>query len=130
MAPTADLASMIAQRAADLTPDDRTDSAELLETGRRGTARITSAQDVGKTIGDLGLAEPGDEEWDDSLFVFGLQVKIPGRASYAVQVAQRIPDDLVGTVGPGAEVKVAVDRDDPEHRVAIDWPSFRTGRSV
>jgi hypothetical protein len=32
-----------------------------------------------------------------------------------------VPDELVGRVGPGLRVDVAVDRDNPTTEVAIDW---------
>jgi hypothetical protein len=40
---------------------------------------------------------------------------------YAAQVLHRVPDEYVGKIGPGLEVEIAVDREDPEHQVAIDW---------
>ena len=116
-----DLASAVAA-----IPSERRGSAdELLRSGRRATARITSVQDVGKTVGELGLAERTSEKWDDSLMLFGLDVKVPGRTVYSMQVMHFVPDDLVGKIGPGLEVPVAVSRDDPEHDVAIDWTAWR-----
>lgn len=108
-------------------PSERRGSADaLLQSGRRATARITSTQDVGKTLGELGLAERTSEKWDDALMLFGLDVKVPGRSPYSMQVMHFVPDDLVGRVGPGLEVPVAVSRDDPEHDVAIDWAAWRS----
>jgi hypothetical protein len=119
-----DLAAAIAA-----IPSERRGSADdLLRSGRRATARITSLQDVGKTLGELGMAERTSEKWDDSLMLFGLDVKMPGRQAFSMQVVHFVPDDLVGRVGPGLEVPVAVGRDDPEHDVAIDWTAWR-GRS-
>ena len=110
-------------------PSERRGSADdLLRSGRRATARITSLQDVGKTLGDLGLAERTSEKWDDALMLFGLDVKLPGRSVYSMQVMHFVPDDLVGRIGPGLEVPVAVGRDDPEHDVAIDWTTWRARR--
>jgi hypothetical protein len=107
-------------------PSERRGSADaLLASGRKATARITSTQDVGKTLGELGMAERTSEKWDDSLMLFGLDVKVPGRQVYSMQVMHFVPDDLVGRIGPGLEVPVAVSRDDPEHDVAIDWAGWR-----
>ncbi len=77
-------------------------------------------QRMGELV-DLGLADEGDAGWEDDLFLIGLDVKLPGRDPYPAQILHRVPDAMVGLVGPGREVEVAVDRDDPEHQVAIDW---------
>jgi hypothetical protein len=50
-----------------------------------------------------------------------MAVKLPGRSEYDAEVAHRVPDRLIGRVGPGVEVEIAADRDDPERSVAIDW---------
>ncbi len=94
-------------------------AADLLRTGRRGTGRLTSVADVGE-IGELGLAGDDRELEDDRLYVIGLDVKLPGRSPYPVQLGHRVPDRLIGRVGPGLDVVVAVDRDD-DGSVAIDW---------
>ena len=85
----------------EIPPDRRNLAAETLARGRRGRATITLMQRMGELV-DLGLA---DEGWD----------------TYPAQILHRVPDALVGRIGPGREVEVAVDRDDPEHQVAIDW---------
>ena len=48
-------------------------------------------------------------------------MKLPGRAAYPVSVVHWVPASQVGKTGAGREVVIAVDRDDPEHQVAIDW---------
>lgn len=100
-------------------PEPPQDAADLLRSGRRGTARLTSVADVGE-IGELGLAGGDRELEDDRLYVIGLDVKLPGRSPYPVQIGHRVPDRLIGRIGPGLEVQVAVDRDN-DHSVAIDW---------
>jgi hypothetical protein len=96
-------------------------AAELLRKGRRGTAVITSMQDIGD-LSDLGVIEEGAEGDDDRAFLIGLDVKLPGRSSYAATTGHRVPERLLGKVGPRTEVDVAVDRDD-DQQVAIDWSS-------
>ena len=94
-------------------------AAELLRTGRRGTAVITSVEDIGD-LSDLGVVEEGAEGDDDRAFMIGLEVKLPGRSPFDAQVAHRVPERLVGRIGPRTSVEVAVDRDD-DADVAIDW---------
>lgn len=98
------------------------DSQELLETGRRATAMIVSMEDAGD-MSELGLVEIGAPGDDDRLMVIGLDVKQPGLDSYEVRVAHRVPEHLLGRVGPRTRVDVAVDRGD-EQAVAIDWNSI------
>lgn len=100
-------------------PEPPESAAKLLRTGRRGTARVTSVADVGE-IGELGLAGGDRELEDDRLYVIGLDVKLPGRSPYPAQIGHRVPDRLIGRVGPGLEVQVAVDRDN-DQSVAVDW---------
>jgi hypothetical protein len=104
----------------EIPPDRRNLAAETLARGRRGRATITLMQRMGELV-DLGLADEGDAGWEDDLFLVGLDVKLPGWDTYPAQILHRVPDALVGRIGPGREVEVAVDRDDPEHQVAIDW---------
>jgi len=72
----------------------------------------------------LGLVEVGAPGDDDRLFIIGLEMKQAGLAPYEVRVAHRVPERLLGRVGPRTRVDVAVDRDD-DHAVAIDWESVR-----
>ncbi|MEX0826653.1 MAG: hypothetical protein WD184_07905 [Acidimicrobiia bacterium] len=94
-------------------------AAELLRKGRRGTAVIRSATDSGD-ISDLGLVDSTDAGRDDRIYVFDLEVKLPGRSPYQARVGHRVPERLYGKVAPGMEIEVAVDRDN-DQEVAIDW---------
>jgi hypothetical protein len=100
-------------------PEQRLRPDDVLARGRRGIATVVSARTLG-TLEDLNLAEmehdPGDE-----MFVFELEVKLPGRDPYLATVIHGVPVRLIGRVGPGLELPVAADREDPEHRVAIVW---------
>ncbi len=94
--------------------------ADLLARGRRTRATIASMRRMG-TLGDLGLTDRSDDRWDDELFLMELEVRRAGLDPITARVLHRVPDHLVGRVGPGLEVPVAVDRDHPEREVAIDW---------
>jgi len=116
-------AAELAEAVRDLPPEQRGDAAALLAHGRRATARITGARAVG-TAGDLKLVPAGDPRAGDEMLLLDLEVKIPGRDPYPASVLHRVPSHLLGRVGPGLEVQVAVSRDDPEHDVAIDWEAL------
>lgn len=106
-----------------LTTKGIRDAEDLLSAGRRGTAVITSMEGVGDMF-ELGLAEIATSGDDDRLFTIALEVKQAGMAPYEVRVAHRVPERLLGRVGPRTRVAVAIDRDD-DHAVAIDWSSVR-----
>ncbi|HEX5631468.1 MAG TPA: DUF3592 domain-containing protein [Acidimicrobiia bacterium] len=94
-------------------------AAELLATGKQGNAVITAMQDMGD-ISDLGLQESSAPGADDRVFLIQLEVKLPGRDPYTATIGHRVPEHLVGKVGPRTEVVVAVGRGD-DQEVAIDW---------
>ena len=96
-------------------------AAELLTSGKRGTAIITAMQDMGD-ISDLGYVAGDAPNADDRMFLVQLEVKLPGRAAYPATVGHRVPERLVGKVGPRTAVDVAVGRDD-DQEVASDWDS-------
>ncbi len=107
-------------QAAGVQPGQMKRADELLRKGRRGTAVLTSVTDAGE-IGDLGFDVDDPELADDRLYLIEMDVKLPGRSPYPVRVGHRVPDRLIGRVGPGLEVQVAVDRADEQRAVAIDW---------
>ncbi len=98
---------------------------ELLSTGRRVSARLTAVQDAGD-MSDLGLVPDAAPGSDDRLFLITLDILRPGMDPQSVTVGHRVPERLVGRIGPGAEVEAAQDRDDPT-AVAIDWDAFDPG---
>ncbi len=98
------------------------DLEDLLHTGRPASAMITSMEDAGD-MSELGLVEIGRPGDDDRLFIIGLEVKQAGLDPYEVRIAHRVPERLVGRVGPRTRIGVAVDRDN-NHAVAIDWDSI------
>jgi len=52
-----------------------------------------------------------------------LEVKLPGRDPYNATIGHRVPERLVGKVGPRTAVDVAVGRGD-DQEVAIDWDAL------
>jgi len=106
-------------------PDESADAvgdlARVLRTGRRARAVVISMRDVGD-MSELGLVQVGSEGDDDRLFVVDMEVQQPGLAPYEVRVVHPVPERLAGRIGPRAELRVAVDRDD-DQVVAIDWES-------
>ena len=103
--------------------NDIRDTDDVLSTQRCGTAVITSMEDAGDMF-ELGLAEVGISGNDDPLFIIGLEVQQAGTASYEVRVADRVPECLLGRVGPRTHVDVAIDKFDDD-AVSIDWSSVR-----
>ena len=100
-------------------PEQRLRPGDVLSRGRRGIATIVSARTLG-TLEALDLAEM-EHDAGDEMFLFELEVKLPGRDPYPATVVHGVPARLIGHVGPGRELPVAADREDPEHRVAIAW---------
>jgi hypothetical protein len=102
-------------------PSSVRDAEDLLRVGRTARAVIISMTDAGD-MSELGLVEVGSPGDGDALFVVDMEVQQAGLDPYEVRVAHRVPEHLVGRVGPRTKVRVAVDRDD-DHAVAIDWSS-------
>lgn len=100
-------------------------AAALLASGIRGIAVVTAMEDLGD-ISELGLQTSDADGADDRVFRITLDVKLPGREVYPATIGHRVPQDLVGRVGPGTEVAVAVGRDD-DQEVAIDWEGAASG---
>jgi hypothetical protein len=95
------------------------DAERLLRVGRPARAVVISMRDAGD-MSELGLVQVGEPGDDDRLFIIDMEVQQAGLTPYEVRVAHRVPERLVGRIGPRTRLKVAVDRED-EHAVAIDW---------
>jgi hypothetical protein len=94
----------------------------LLKVGRAARAVVISMHDAGD-MSELGLVEVGRDGDDDRLFVIDMEVQQAGMDPYEVRVAHRVPERLVGKIGPRTKLAVAVDRSD-DHAVAIDWEAL------
>jgi hypothetical protein len=93
---------------------------QLLATGTHGTAVITTTQPLGKTVRDVNPnAKP--ERLDDPMWMFTLEVKLPGRDPFPAVMGHRVPVSKVALIAPGVKLAVAVDESDMHNEVAIDW---------
>lgn len=92
---------------------------DLLARGRRGIAHITAVRELGDAVA-LGVIPPADERAGAKMASLDLEVKLPGREAYPARVVSWVPAGI-GPLEPGRALTVAVDREDPEHRLAIDW---------
>ena len=93
---------------------------QLLATGTHGTAEITTAQPLGKTVRDINpAADPS--RLDDPMWMFTLEVKLPGRDAFPAVMGHRVPISKVALLAPGMKLAVAVNEADEHNEVAIDW---------
>jgi len=101
-------------------PTIRGSAAELLATGTHGTAVITTAQPIGKTVRDINpAADPS--RLNDPMWLFTVEVSVAGEAPFPAVFGHRVPLDKVSAVAPGVELAVAVNMADRNQEVAIDW---------
>ena len=97
------------------------DSADaLLARGTHGTAVVTTAMPMGKTVGEIN---PNAEAWkaNDPVWIFTVEVSLPGQAPFPAVFGHRVPSDKIALVRPGMKVAVAVDPANRNQEVAIDW---------
>ncbi len=101
-------------------PTTRGSADQLLATGTHGTAVITSAQPLGKTVRDINPnADPS--RLDDPMWVFTVEVTVPGMPPFPAVFGHRVPIAKLASVAPGVKVAVAVNMANPSQEVAIDW---------
>lgn len=99
---------------------------QLLATGTHGTAVITSAQPLGKTVRDVNpKAEPS--RLDDPVWVFTVEATVAGEKPFPAVFGHRVPLAKVASVAPGVKLAVAVDLSDRHNEVAIDWDKSPIG---
>jgi hypothetical protein len=87
--------------------------AALLATGLAGTGRIVSVRQTSVMVNN------------QPLIAIGLQVEVPGRVAYPVELKEIIPFIRLPQIQPGGTLAVKVDPQRPE-RVAIDWGASST----
>ena len=93
---------------------------QLLATGAHGTAVITTAQPLGMTVRQVNpAADPS--RLDDPMWLFTVEVTLPGQAPFPAVFGHRVPIAKVASVAPGVTLAVAVDEADKNQDVAIDW---------
>jgi hypothetical protein len=95
-------------------------AAQLLATGTHGTAVITSAMPLGKTVGQVNPASD-PATLNDPIWVFTVEVTLAGQAPFPAMFGHRVPMDKLAFVSPGVGLSVAVNPANPNQEVAIDW---------
>jgi hypothetical protein len=93
---------------------------QLLATGTHGTATITTAMPLGKTVRDINpAADPS--RLDDPVWLFTVEVSLAGEAPFPAVFGHRVPMAKLGAVAPGVKLAVAVNEANKNQEVAIDW---------
>ena len=93
---------------------------QLLATGTHGTAVITTAMPLGKTVRDINpAADPS--RLNDPMWLFTIEVTLAGQAPFPAVFGHRVPLAKVGAVAPGVKLAVAVNEANKNQEVAIDW---------
>jgi len=95
-------------------------AAQLLATGTHGTAVITTAMPLGKTVRDIDPTASADK-LNDPVWVFTVEVSLAGQAPFPAVFGHRVPLAKLASVAPGVKLAVAVDESDKNNEVAIDW---------
>ena len=94
-------------------------AAKTLATGIHGTAVITSAQPLGKTVRDVN-PNADASRLDDPMWLFTVEATVPGEEPFPAVFGHRVPPAKVASIAPGVKLAVAVDMAD-HNTVAIDW---------
>jgi hypothetical protein len=114
------VAALASQVRSGAMPTHSGSAAQLLATGTHGTAVITSAMPLGKTVGQVNpAADPAT--LNDPVWVFTVEVSLAGQAPFPAMFGHRVPLDKLASVSPGVTLSVAVDEADKNQEVAIDW---------
>ena len=93
---------------------------EILATGTHGTAVITTASPLGKTVRDINPnADPS--RLNDPMWLFTVEVSLAGENPFPAVFGHRVPLAKLATVAPGVRLAVAVNPANRNNEVAIDW---------
>ena len=99
---------------------------QLLATGTHGTAVITTAMPLGKTVRDINpAADPS--RLDDPMWIFTVEVTLAGQAPFPAVFGHRVPLAKLAAVAPGVTLAVAVNEANKNQEVAIDWDKSPIG---
>jgi len=107
-------------------PTIRGSADQILATGTHGTAVITTAQPLGKTVRDIN---PGADasRLNDPVWLFTVEISFAGESPFPAVFGHRVPLDKLSAVAPGVKLAVAVGQTDRNHEVAIDWDKSPIG---
>jgi hypothetical protein len=93
---------------------------QLLATGTHGTAVVTTAMPLGKTVRDINpAADPS--RLNDPVWIFTIEVTLAGQAPFPAVFGHRVPIAKLAAVAPGVKLAVAVNEANKNQEVAIDW---------
>jgi hypothetical protein len=93
---------------------------QLLASGMRGTAVITTAMPLGKTVRDINpAADPS--RLNDPVWIFTVECNVPGQGQFPAVFGHRVPLAKLSAVAPGVKLVVAVNMANKNQEVAIDW---------
>jgi hypothetical protein len=99
---------------------------QLLATGTHGTAVITTAMPLGKTVRDINpAADPS--RLDDPVWIFTVEVTLAGQAPFPAVFGHRVPLAKLAAWLPGVKLAVAVNEANKNQEVAIDWDKSPIG---
>jgi hypothetical protein len=116
----AELTVLVSGLRSGAVPQTKGSAAKLLATGTHGTAVITSAQPLGKTVRDIDPSAAPDR-LNDPMWLFTLEVSLAGQAPFPAMFGHRVPLAKVASVAPGVKLAVAVNEAEKNGDVAIDW---------
>jgi hypothetical protein len=114
------LAALVSGVRSGAVPQIKGSAAQLLATGTHGTAVITTAQPLGKTVRDINPAADADK-LNDPMWLFTLEVSLAGQAPFPAMFGHRVPLAKVASIAPGVKLAVAVNEAERNADVAIDW---------
>jgi len=93
---------------------------ELLATGTHGTAVVTSASPLGKTVRDINPnADPS--RLNDPMWLFTVDVSVAGENPFPAVFGHRVPLAKLAGIAPGVRLAIAVNMANRNNEVAIDW---------
>lgn len=106
-------------------PSDRVSPEEVLASCTRGTATITTAMALDKTVRDINpAADPS--RLNDRVWLLSVEVTLAGRAPFTAEFEDCVPLARVSSVTPGVKLAVVVNESD-RNQVAIDWDQSPVG---
>jgi len=92
----------------------------ITATGVRGTAVITTAMPFGKTAGQLNPSV-NPERFNYPVWVFTVEVTLAGEQPFPAVFGHFVRPDKVALLAPDVRLAVAVDPQNKNQDVAIDW---------
>jgi hypothetical protein len=118
--PVSGVSDMVGAVRSGSMPTIKGKAATILATGVHGTAVVTTAQPLGKTVRDIDPSADPDR-LNDPVWLFTLEVSLAGHTPFPAMFGHRVPLAKVAQIAPGVKLSVAVDESNPSADVAIDW---------